>query len=161
MSHDSREIFVQASHDCETFTRVSYDSREILVRAAHDSRETFVRMSHDVRVNFNQSYFSQLSLEMVLFMLHICPIVQIAETFLRCVCKRLQRVGDGFATYAMTWQRFCDDFCRTKKYYMFKTLANSVDRITDRTDMTSAVECGRKALTQTIKHNYIMFSLAN
>ena len=88
-------------------------------------------MSQDVRANFNQSYFSQLSLEMVLFMSHICRIVQIAETSLRCVCECLRRVGDGFKTYAMTWQRFYDDFCHTKKYYMFKTLANSSRRVPD------------------------------
>ena len=68
------------------------------MRASHDSRETFVRVYHDVRANFNQFYFSQLSLEIVLFMSYICRIVQIAETSLRCVCERLRRVGDGFAT---------------------------------------------------------------
>ena len=47
------------------------------------------------------------------------------------VCERLRRVGDGFAIYAMTWRRFCDDFCRTKKYYMFKTLANRSRRVPD------------------------------
>ena len=31
----------------------------------------------------------------------------------------------------MTWRRFCDDFCRTKKYYMFKTLANRSRRVRD------------------------------
>ena len=31
----------------------------------------------------------------------------------------------------MTWRRFCDDFCRTKKYYMFKTLANHSRRVRD------------------------------
>ena len=40
-------------------------------------------------------------------------------------------VGDGFPTYVMTWRRFCDDFCRTKKYYMFKTLANGLRRVCD------------------------------
>ena len=89
---------MRASHDCETFARVSHGSREIFVRASHDSRETFVRVSHDVHANFNRFYFSQLSLEMVLFMSHICRIVQIAETSLRCVCERLRRVGDGLAT---------------------------------------------------------------
>ena len=74
-----------------------------------------MRVYYDLRAIFNQLYFSQLSLEMVLFMSHICRIVQIAETSLRCVCERLRRVGDGFATYAITWRRFCDDFCRTKK----------------------------------------------
>ena len=74
--------------------RASHDSSEIFVRASHDCRETFVRVSHDVRANFNQFYFSQLSLEIVLFMSHICSIVQIAETSLRCVCERLRRVGD-------------------------------------------------------------------
>ena len=114
VSHDSRETFVRASHECETFALVSHDSREIFVRASHDSRETFVRVSHDVRaISFSFS-FSKLSLEMVLFMSHICRIVQIAETPLRCACERLRRVSDGFATYAMTWRRFCDDFCCTK-----------------------------------------------
>ena len=68
------------------------------MRASHDSRETFARVSHDIRANFDRFYFSQLSLEMVLFMSHICRIVQIAETLLRCVCERLRRVGDGLAT---------------------------------------------------------------
>ena len=69
---------MRASHECEPFARVSHDKREIFVRASHDSLETLVRKSHDVRANFDQFYFSQLSLEMVLFMSHICRIVQIA-----------------------------------------------------------------------------------
>ena len=89
MSQDSRKTFVRASHDCETFARVSHDSRDIFVRTSHDSRETFVRVSHDVRANFNPFYFSQFSLEMVLFMSHICRIVQIAGTSSRCVCEGL------------------------------------------------------------------------
>ena len=99
--------------------------------ASHDSRETFARVSHDVRANFDQFYLSQFSLEMVLFMSHICRIVQIVETSLRCVCERLRRVGDGFATYAMTWRRFFDNFCRTKKYYMFKNLATPSRQVRD------------------------------
>ena len=89
---------MQASQDCEPFARVSHDSREIFVRASRDSREIFVRVSHDVRANFNQFYFSQLGLERVLFMSHICRIVQIAKSSLPCVCERLRRVGDGLAT---------------------------------------------------------------
>ena len=89
---------MRASHDCATFARVSYDIREIFVRASHDNRETFVRVSHDSRANFNQFYFTQLSLEMVLFMSHISRIVQIAEASLRCVCERLRSVCDGLAT---------------------------------------------------------------
>ena len=142
----SRECLttVRASHDCETFARVSHDSRETLARMSHDSRETFVRVSHDVRANYNQFYFSQLCLKMVFFMSHICRIVQIAESFLRCVCERLRRVGDGFATYTMSWRRFCDDFCRTKKYYMFKTLANSSRRVRD-TCKDFSIPCERFA----------------
>ena len=68
------------------------------MRASHDSRETFARVSHDVRANFDHFYLSQFSLEMVVFMSHICRIVQIKENSLRCVCERLRRVGDGFAT---------------------------------------------------------------
>ena len=89
---------MRASHDCTTVVRHSHDSREIFVRASQDSRETFARVSHDVRANFGQFYLSQLSLEMVSFMSHICRIVQITETSLRCVCERLRRVGDGLAT---------------------------------------------------------------
>ena len=63
-----------------------------------------MRVSHDVRANFYLFYFSQLSLEMVLFMSHICRFVQVAGTSLRCVCERLRRVGNGFATYAMVLQ---------------------------------------------------------
>ena len=92
------------------------------MQASHDCLETFVRVSHDVRANINLFYFSQLSLEMVLFMSHICRFVQVAGTSLRCVCESLPRVGDGFSTYAITWQWFCDDFCHTKKYNLFKTL---------------------------------------
>ena len=38
-------------------------------------------------------------------MLHICRIVQIAETALHCVCERLRRVGEGLATV----RDLCDD----------------------------------------------------
>ena len=114
------------------------------MRASHDSRETFARVSHDIRANFDQFYLSQLSLEMVLFLSHICRIVQIAETSLRCVCERLRRVGDGFATYATTWRRFCDNFCRTKKYYMFKTLATRSRPVRDACE-DFAIPCERFA----------------
>ena len=145
MSHDNREKIVRASYNSrETFAQVSQDSREIFVRASRDSRETFVRVSHDVRANFNQFYFSQLSLEMVLFMSHICRIVQIAESSLRCVGEGLRRVCDGFATYAMTCRRFCDNFCRTKKYYMFKTLVNRLRRVRDACE-DFAIPCKRFA----------------
>ena len=111
---------MRASHYCETFARISHDSREIFVRASHDSRETFVRVSHDVHANFNQFNFSQLSIEMVYFMSHIYRIVQIAKTSLRCVCERLRRVGDGFATYAMTWRRFAMIFVAQKSITCLK-----------------------------------------
>ena len=123
---------------------MAHDSHEIFVRASHDSRETFVRVSHDVRANFNQFYFSQLSLEMVLFMSHVCRIVQIGLTSLRFICKRQRMVDNGFATYAITWRRFCDDFCRTKKYYMFKTLANRSRRVCDACE-DFAIPCERFA----------------
>ena len=50
---------------------------------------------------------------------------------LRTSAKGWRRVGDVFATYAMTWRRFCDDVCRIKKYYMFNTLANRSQRVRD------------------------------
>ena len=103
---------------------MSNDSREIFVRTSHDSRETFVRVSHDVLANCNQFFFSQLSLKMVLFMSHCADRGNFLAMRLRTFAKGWRGVRDGFATYAMTWQQFCDVFCRTKKYYMFKTLAN-------------------------------------
>ena len=120
MSHNTGETFLRAFHDCETFTRMSHDSREIFVRASHDSLETFLRVSHDVRANFNQFYFSQLSLKMVLFMSHICRIVQIVETSLQCVCKRLRRVGDRFATYARLGESFAMIFVAQKSITCLK-----------------------------------------
>ena len=95
---------------------------------SHDSRETFVRVSHDVRANINQFYFSQLKsrngLIYVAYLSHCADRGKFLVMCLRTSSKGWRRVGDGFATYAMAWRRFCDDFCRTKKYYMFKTLAN-------------------------------------
>ena len=61
-----------------------------------------MRVSHDVRANFNQFYFSQLSLEIVLFRSHVCRIVQIAETSLRCVCE-------GLVTGLRRVRDICDD----------------------------------------------------
>ena len=107
--HSGNCLTTEVRHSCECLTTVVRYLCECLTT---DSRETFVRVSHEVRANFNQFYFSQLSLEMVLFMSHFCRFVQIAETSLRCVCERLRRVGDGLATYVMTWRRFCDDFSR-------------------------------------------------
>ena len=70
---------VRHSPECLT-TVIRYSCQRLACRC-----ETFVRVSHDFRANFSQFYFSQLSLEMVLFMSHICRIVQIAESSLRCV----------------------------------------------------------------------------
>ena len=82
MFHDSRETFLQASHDCSTVVRHSSECLTTVVRYSCESLTTFLQVSHDVRANLDQFYFSQLSLEMVLFMSHICRIVQIAETAL-------------------------------------------------------------------------------
>ena len=125
---------------------MSHDSREIFVRTSHDSRETFVLVSHDIHANFNQFYFSQLSLEMLLFMSHICHLCRSRKApcdVFANVCE-LRRVGDGLATYAMTWRRFCDDFCRTKKYYMFKTLVNRLRRVRNACE-DFAIPCERFA----------------
>ena len=116
MSHDSRKTFVRASHDCTTVVRRSRHclttlSREIFVRASHDSRETFARVAHDVRANFDQFYLSQFSLEMVLFMSHICRIVQIAAA------KGWRRVRDICDD---SRRRFCVNFCRTKSITCLK-----------------------------------------
>ena len=106
VSQCSREIFLRASHDCETFARVSHDCREIFVRASHDSRETFVRVSHDVRANFNQFYFSQLSLEMVLILCRI--FVELCRSR-KLPCDVFANVFEGLATGSRQVRDICDD----------------------------------------------------
>ena len=109
---------MRASHDSrETFAQVSPDSRETFARSSHDSRETSARVSYDGRASF---IISQLSLEMVLFMSqsitfvsHICHMVRTRKLNYNVYAKGLRRVRDRFATHAMTWRLFCDDFCRS------------------------------------------------
>ena len=48
---------------------------------------------------------------------------------LRTSAKGWRRAGGVFATYALTWRRFCDDFCRAKKYHIFKTLVNCLRQV--------------------------------
>ena len=95
----------------ETLARLSHDSREIFVRASHDSRETFARVSHDVRANFDQFYLSQLSLKngliYVAYLSHCADCGNFLAMCLQTSVKGWRRIRDGFATYAMTWRRFC------------------------------------------------------
>ena len=74
---------------------------------------------------------SQNGLLYVAYLSHCADRGNFLAMCLRTSAKGWRRVGDGFATYGMSWRRFCDDFCRTKKYYMFKTLANSSRRVRD------------------------------
>ena len=64
------------------------------MRASHDSCETFVRASHDIRANFDQFYFSQLSLEMILFMSHCADRRNFLVMCLRKSAKGWRRVRD-------------------------------------------------------------------
>ena len=77
-----------------TFARVTHDSCETFVQAYQDCLETYVRVSHDVRANFNLFYFSQLSLEMVLFMSHICRLCRSREL----PCDVFVNICEGLAT---------------------------------------------------------------
>ena len=104
------------------------------MRASHDSREMFARVSHDVRANFDQFFIaikSRNGLIYVAYLSHCADRGNFLAMCLRMSAKGWRRVRDGFATYAMTWRRFCDNFCRTKKYYMFKTLATRSRRVRD------------------------------
>ena len=115
---------MRASHDCDTFARVSHDSRGIFVQASHDSRETFVRVSHDVHANLKSVLFlaikSRNGLIYVAYLSHCADRGNFLAICLRTSTKGLPRVHDGFATYAMTWRWFCDDFCRTKSITCLK-----------------------------------------
>ena len=81
-----------------------------------------MQVSHNVRANFNQLYFSQIKSRN--------SLIYVA---LRIVCEGFargwRRVRHGLTKYAMTWWWFCDDFCRAKRYYMFKTLENVRDEL--------------------------------
>ena len=105
------------------------------MRAFHDSCETFARVSHDVRANFDQFNLSQLNLEKWSYLCRIfvalCRSRKLPCDVFANVCEGWRRVRYGFATYAMTWRRFCDNLCRTKMYYMFKTLATRSRRVRD------------------------------
>ena len=60
----------------------------------------------------------------------------------------------------MTWRRFCDDFCRTKKYYMFKTLANRSRRVRDACE-DFAIPCERFATVRDGLRESIRKPIAN
>ena len=77
-----------------------------------------MQVSHDVRANFARFYFLQLSLNSLIyvaFVSHCAARGNFLAMCLRTSAKVWRHFGDGFTTYAMTWRRFCDDFCRTKK----------------------------------------------
>ena len=72
-------------------------------------------------MNVNQVYF--LALKSRYGLIYVTVYSRLYRIFvalcgLRCVC-------DGFATHAMTWRLFCEDFCRIKFVNMFKTFAES------------------------------------
>ena len=82
-------------------------------------------MSRDIRASVAQCYFVAITSSNVVFVSHnICRILWIAEYNLRCACERLRRVGDGFATHAMTWWLSGEEFCRINFLNMSKTFAN-------------------------------------
>ena len=89
---------MRASHDCETFARLSHDSREIFERASHDSRETFVRVSHDVRANFLSVLFlaikSRNDLIYVAYLSHCADRGNFLAMCLRTSAKGWRRVRD-------------------------------------------------------------------
>ena len=122
---------MQASHDCTAVVRHLRACLTTVARYSCERLTTVVRHSRECLTTFVRILISFIYRNYVSKWSYSCRIVQIAETSLRCVCERLRRVGDGFATYAMTWRRFCDNFCRTKKYYMFKTLATRSQRVRD------------------------------
>ena len=75
------------------------------MRVSHDSRETFARVSHDVRANFDQFYLSQLSLEIVLFMLQIFALCRSQKL----PCDVFGNVCEGLATGWRQVRDICDD----------------------------------------------------
>ena len=79
-------------------------------------------MSRDSRANVAQfncsrnqvAKWSYLYRHLFAFVLHIRHIVFNCDA-----SAKGSRV-----IHALTWRLFCEDFCRTKKYYMFKTSVN-------------------------------------
>ena len=139
VSHDSRETFVRLSHDFTTVVRHSRECLTTVVRYSCERLTTVVRHSFECLTMFTCDFGSVLFLAIksrngliyVAYLSHYANREHFLAICLRTSVKGWRRVCDGFATYAMTWRWFCDDFCRTKKYYMFKTLANRSRRVRD------------------------------
>ena len=113
-----------------TTLRYNYDTRTTVVRLS--------RRSHECRLILFIAILSRNRLNYVAvcsqnILIHIANLSHCGLRKLSCdgFARGSRRVGDGFATHAMTSRWFCDDFCRTKKYYMFKTLANRSRRVRD------------------------------
>ena len=101
---------------------------------------TFVR----ILISFTIAIKSRNVLIYVAYLPHCADRGNFLAMCLQTNAKGWRRVGDGFATYAMTSRRFCDNFCRTKKYYMFKTLATRSRRVRDACE-DFAIPCERFA----------------
>ena len=114
------------------------------VRASHDIRETFARVSHNVRVNFNQFYFVAIKSRNGL----ICVSLLFAYLS-HCADRRnliamCANVCEGMAMDLRHMRRLGNDFCHTKKYYMFKALANCSRPVRDACD-DFVIPCERLA----------------
>ena len=131
------QLYQRHSHDSrETFVRVSYDSDETFAGTSHHSHEIFVWVSHDGLANVAQFHFSQLSCEMVLFMLQS---IRICITYSsHCVdrwnpnCDVSTNVSWWVATGLRHMRWLGDWFARifvAQRHYMFKTFANSSKRV--------------------------------
>ena len=128
--------------------RHSRDCLTTVVRHSCERLTTGVRHSCECLMAFVRISISFISRNEVTKWSYLCRIFVALCRSQKVPCdvfaKGWQRVGDGFATYATTWRRFCDDFCRTKKYYMFKTLANRSRRVRDACE-DFAISCERFA----------------
>ena len=122
MRHSRECLTSVVRYSCERLTTLARHSCECLT--------TFVR----ILISFiSRNHVSKWSYLCRIFVV-LCRSGKLPCDVFANVWEGWQRVGDGLATYAMTWRRFCDDFCRTKMYYMFKTLANrsrSMQRLCD------------------------------
>ena len=112
------------SHSCERFTTVRH-SRECLttvVRYSCQRLTTVVRHLCErittfvlILISLFLAIKSKNGLIYVAYLSHCADRGNFLSMCLRTSAKGWRRVRDGFATNAMTWRRFCDEFCRTKK----------------------------------------------
>ena len=112
--HSRECLTTVVRHSCEHLTTVRYSCEHLttVVRHLCECLTTFVR----ILISFiSPNFKSRNGLIYGTYLSHCAYRGNFLAMCLRTSAKGWRWAGYGFPTYAMTWRRFCDDFCCTKK----------------------------------------------